>query len=302
MVGEPGARLARRLGSGALRADPGAAHLDIGGAHLAGGPQRLGERPGGDPHAIGLCEPRDHLDPAFRLVGRHGAEGVPHILVEQRAHAGLREGARPHRKRSEQRQRVLVGGEELAGAPAAGPWRRPVGGVYLHREGAHARRERDTCERGRRQVAMAAAQGDPSVAVGRARRPLDDVEGLFWKRRKTRLVNLEEGGPAEPLLVAEPLFGMGVERLGKPPVVALEVVHLGHGHEEVPPGAADLALDVSPLLAGARVAEAGREAVAQPEPAEEVGPHDRVAPPPPGLGGVVEHDDGGRPRCARSSP
>ena len=79
---------------------------------------------------------------------------------------------------------------------------------------------------------MAAVQGDPSVAVGRARRPLDDVEGLFWKRRKTRLVNLEEGGPAESLLVAEPLFGMGVERLGKPSVVALEVVHLGHGHEE----------------------------------------------------------------------
>lgn len=96
---------------------------------------------------------------------------------------------------------------------------------------------------------------------------------------------------------------MGVERLGKPSVVALEVVHLGHGHEEVPPGAADLALDVSPLLAGARVAEAGREAVAQPEPAEEVGLHDRVAPPPPGLGGAVEHDDGGgRPRCARSGP
>lgn len=142
---------------------------------------------------------------------------------------------------------------------------------------------------------MAAVQGDPSVAVGRARRPLDDVEGLFWKRRKTRLVNLEEGGPAESPLVAEPLFGMGVRRLGKPPVVALEVVHLGHGREEVPPGAADLALDVSPLLAGARVAEAGREAVARPEPAEEVGPHDRVAPPPPGLGGVVEHDDGGTP-------
>jgi|GEM_PF-5488932 len=108
-----------------------------------------------------------------------------------------------------------------------------------------------------------------------------------------RLVNLEEGGPAESLLVAEPLFGMGVKHLGKPPVVVLEAVHLGHGHEEVPPGVADLALGVSPLLAGARVAEAGREAVAQPEPAEKVGPHDRVAPPPPGLGGVVERDDGG---------
>lgn len=95
---------------------------------------------------------------------------------------------------------------------------------------------------------------------------------------------------------------MGVKRLGKPPVAALEAVHLGHGHEEVPPGAADLALGVPPLLAGARVAEAGREAVAQPEPAEEVGPHDRVAPPPPGLGGVVEHDDGGAPpMCSKQS-
>lgn len=121
VVGEPGAQLARRLGPGALRADPGAAHLDIGGAHLAGGPQRLGERPGGDPHAIGSCEPRDHLDPAFQLVGRHGAEGAPHILVEQRAYAGLHEGACLHRKRFEQCQRVLVGGEELAGAPAVGP-------------------------------------------------------------------------------------------------------------------------------------------------------------------------------------
>lgn len=117
-----------------------------------------------------------------------------------------------------------------------------------------------------------------------------------------RLVNLEEGGPAESLLVVELLFGMGVKRLGKPSVVVLEVVHPGHGHEEVPPGVADLALDVSLLLAGARVAEAGREAVVQPEPAEEVGLHDHVAPPPPGLGGVVEHDDGGTPpMCSKQS-
>lgn len=152
-------------------------------------------------------------------------------------------------------------------------------------------------------MAMAAVQGDPSAAVGRARRPLDDVEGLFRKRREMRLVNLEEGGPAEPLLVVEPLFGMGVKRLGKPSVAVSKAVRLGHGREEAPPGAADLALDVPLLLDGVRVAEAGREAVVQPEPAEEVGLRDRVAPPPPGLGCVVGHDDGGeRPRCARSGP
>lgn len=152
-------------------------------------------------------------------------------------------------------------------------------------------------------MAMAAVQGDPSVAVGRARRPLGDVEGLFRKRQEMRLASLEGGGPAESPLVVELLFGMGVKRLGKPSAVVLKVVRLGHGHEEVPPGVADLALDVSLLLAGVRVAEAGREAVARPGPAEEVGLHDHVAPPPPGLGGVVEHDGGGeRPRCARSSP
>ena len=140
---------------------------------------------------------------------------------------------------------------------------------------------------------MAAVQGDPSVAVGRARRPLDDVEGLFRERQKMRLANLGEGGPAEPLLAVELPFGMGVKRLGKPSVVVLKVVHLGRGREEVPPGVADLALDVSLPLAGVRVAEAGREAVVQPEPAEEAGLHDHVAPPPPGPGGVVEHDDGG---------
>ena len=38
-------------------------------------------------------------------------------------------------------------------------------------------------------------------------------------------------------------------------------------------------------------------------PVRDAGLHDHVAPPPHGLGGVAEHDDGGTPhRCARSSP
>ena len=83
VVGEPGAQLTRCSGSGALRADPGAtASRHQRGASCGWPAASRRTRLSGDPHAIGLCEPRDHLDLAFQLVGRHGAEGVPHILVD----------------------------------------------------------------------------------------------------------------------------------------------------------------------------------------------------------------------------
>ena len=76
-----------------------------------------------------------------------------------------------------------------------------------------------------------------------------------------------------------------------------QVADAGDGDEYVGAHEGDLALDVTLLVPRVGVAEPRLEAVAEPEPAEELGLPHLVEDPAPRPGRVVEHDDGGLPPC-----
>ena len=179
----------------------------------------------------------------------------------------------------------------------------PVGGDHLPGRGVAdrdvegAQGDVDPAARvgGPGRVAVGAAYGEGALFVARPGLPPHARERGRRQRRERVFVLPEqlELGRAEPVVA---LARAGVEAVPERPAVGRgDVVERRDGHEEVPPVAPDLVLDVALLVARVGVGEGVVEPVVRREAPEELREPDLAPDAPADLGGVVED---GPPRHA----
>ena len=123
-----------RVGPAPARRHPRGGHLDVGRPGGPGDAERLLERAHRDLGAVRPHQLAHDPDLVRQLRPGHRTEVGAAGLGEHGADAAAAEGARLRRQQVDERERVLVAGEEVAGPAPVAPDGGSVGAVDLHGE------------------------------------------------------------------------------------------------------------------------------------------------------------------------